>query len=307
MKKSITKVLALVLALVFCAGVMAACGNSSGETTTAAPETTTTKAAETTTAAPETTAEETEAGLSGDVIVFAAASMKETLTEIGEVFTQDNPDVNLIFTFDSSGTLKTQIEEGADCDIFISAGQKQMNQLDIEADPSVNTDGLDFVDTATRFNLLENKVVLAVPDGNPKEIESFDQLAELLVEDGAVMMAMGNEDVPVGQYTQKILAYYNIDETAISGNITYGSNVKEVTTQVSEATVDCGVVYATDAFSAGLEWVDEATKDMCGQIIYPAAMLKEAPNPEAAAAFLEFIKSDEASEILESVGFTPLS
>ena len=146
MKKSITKVLALVLALVFCAGVMAACGNSSGETTTAAPETTTTKAAETTTAAPETTAEETEAGLSGDVIVFAAASMKETLTEIGEVFTQDNPDVNLIFTFDSSGTLKTQIEEGADCDIFISAGQKQMNQLDIEADPSVNTDGLDFVD-----------------------------------------------------------------------------------------------------------------------------------------------------------------
>ena len=87
-----------------------------------------------------------------------------------------------------------------------------MNQLDITASSDVNTEGLDFVDPDTRVNLLENKVTLAVPEGNPKGIESFDQLADLL-KNGDVLMAMGNSDVPVGQYTQKILAYYGLDET----------------------------------------------------------------------------------------------
>ena len=295
------KIIALALSAVFACSMLAACSGSSSATT----------AAETTTAE-ETEAEDT---LSGDLIVFAAASMTETMTEIGDMFMEEHPDVNIIFTFDSSGTLKTQIEEGAECDVFISAGQKQMNQLDIEADPEVNTDGLDFVETSTRFNLLENKVVLAVPEGNPANVESFDKLAEDL-KAGTVTLAIGNADVPVGQYTQKIFTYYEIalDESTgeptdatVAGCLTYGTNVKEVTTQVTEATVDCGIVYATDAFSAGLEWVDEATKDMCGQIIYPAAMLKEAANPDAAAAFLEYIQTAEASEVLESVGFTPLN
>ena len=133
------------------------------------------------------------------------------------------------------------------------------------------------------------------------------QLAELLVQDGAVKLAMGNSDVPVGQYTQKILAYYDINEEEIANNLTYGSNVKEVTSQVSEATVDCGIVYATDAFSAGLEHVDEATKDMCGQVIYPAAVLNVTKNEDAARAFMDFIMSAEASEVFESVGFTALN
>ena len=105
--------------------------------------------------------------------VFAAASMTETLTEIQEMYKEVAPNVTLVFNFDSSGTLKTQIQEGADCDVFISAAQKQMNQLDKDADPEVNTEGLDYVLEGTRINLLENKVVLAVPDGNPKGIESF--------------------------------------------------------------------------------------------------------------------------------------
>ncbi|MCF0137779.1 MAG: molybdate ABC transporter substrate-binding protein, partial [Oscillospiraceae bacterium] len=240
------------------------------------------------------------------LIVFAAASMTETLTELKAVYEADNPGVTVTFNFDSSGTLKTQIEEGAACDVFISAGQKQMDQLDISADPAVNTDGLDFVNADSRINLLENKVALVVPEGNPKGVESFDWLADAL-EAGSVFMAMGNSDVPVGQYTQKILAFYSLDEAALAnaGTITYGTNVKEVTTQVVEASVDCGVVYCTDAFSAGLTVVDTATKDMCGQVIYPAAVMKNSANPEAAQAFLDFLTTEAAMEVFQGVGFSP--
>ncbi len=242
------------------------------------------------------------------LIIFAAASMTESLTKAGDQFTAANDQYELSFNFDSSGTLKTQIQEGADCDVFISAGQKQMNQLDIEASAEVNTEGLDLIDHSTRFDILENKVTLVVPDDNPKALTGFDDLAAKLAA-GDVLLAMGNSDVPVGQYTQKILAYYNLDETALanSGCITYGTNVKEVTSQVSAASVDCGIIYQTDAYSAGLKVVDSATKDMCGQVVYPAAVTKNAPQPEGAKAFLEFLKSAEASADFEEVGFTPLA
>lgn len=241
---------------------------------------------------------------SEEVVVFAAASMTETLNQIKETYEKDH-NVTLTFNFDSSGTLKTQIQEGADCDLFISAGQKQMNQLDITADKEVNTEGLDFVASDSRVNLLENKVVLVVPEGNPKGIKGFDDLAAKLA-DGSVLMAMGNSDVPVGQYTQKILSYYKLDETALAnaGTITYGTNVKEVTTQVAEGSVDCGIVYCTDAFSAGLTVVDSATKDMCGQVIYPAAVMKNAKHADAAKAFLEYLQSDAAMKVFENVGFS---
>ena len=246
-----------------------------------------------------------QAAQSVELIVFAAASLTETLTAIGETYSAENPGVTFRFNFDSSGTLKTQIQEGADCDLFISAGQKQMNQLDIIASADVNKDRLDFVDTDTRVDLLENKVVLCVPEGSDKGIDSFDALAEHLKAQD-ILFCMGNSDVPVGQYTQKILAYYDLDEEALAaaGVITYGSNVKEVTTQVSEASVDAGVVYCTDAFSAGLPPVDEATKEMCGQVIYPAAVLKAAPNAEAAKEFLAYLQTDRAATVFESVGFS---
>ena len=239
-----------------------------------------------------------------EVVVFAAASMTETLNQIKETYEKDH-NVTLTFNFDSSGTLKTQIQEGADCDLFISAGQKQMNQLDITADKEVNTDGLDFVASDSRVNLLENKVVLVVSEGNPKGIQGFDDLAAKLA-DGSVLMAMGNSDVPVGQYTQKILAFYGLDEEKLAkdGVITYGTNVKEVTTQVSEASVDAGVVYCTDAYSAGLTPVDESTKEMCGQVIYPAAVLK-GDKEDAARAFLAYLQTDAAMTVFESVGFSP--
>ena len=240
-----------------------------------------------------------------ELIVFAAASLTETLTAIGETYSAENPGVTFRFNFDSSGTLKTQIQEGADCDLFISAGQKQMDQLDIMASADVNKDRLDFVDSDTRVDLLENKVVLCVPEGSDKGIDSFDALAEHLKAQD-ILFCMGNSDVPVGQYTQKILAYYDLDEEALAaaGVITYGSNVKEVTTQITEASVDAGVVYCTDAFSAGLTPVDEATKEMCGQVIYPAAVLKAAPNAEAAKEFLAYLQTDRAATVFEGVGFS---
>ena len=242
-----------------------------------------------------------------ELIVFAAASMTETLTELKAVYEAENPNVTIVYNFDSSGTLKTQIESGADCDVFISAAPKQMNQLDIKADPAVNTAGLDFVLEGTRINLLENKVALAVPEGNPKAVESYDGLVKGLTE-GTLLLAMGNADVPVGQYTQKIFAYYGLDEAALaaSGVLTYGSNVKEVTTQVSEAAVDCGIIYATDAFSAGLTVVDTATPEMCGQVIYPAAVLNITKNEESARAFLEFLTTETADAVFTAVGFSPM-
>ena len=245
-----------------------------------------------------------QAAQSVELIVFAAASLTETLTAIGETYSAENPGVTFRFNFDSSGTLKTQIQEGADCDLFISAGQKQMNQLDIMASADVNKDRLDFVDSETRVDLLENKVVLCVPKGSDKGIDSFDALAEHLKAQD-ILFCMGNSDVPVGQYTQKILAYYDLDEEALAaaGVITYGSNVKEVTTQISEGSVDAGVVYCTDAYSAGLTPVDEATAEMCGQVIYPAAVLKAAPHPDAAVAFLAYLRTDAAAQVFESVGF----
>ena len=243
-----------------------------------------------------------------ELIVFAAASMTETLTELGNKYMEANENVTIVFNFDSSGTLKTQIQEGADVDIFISAGQKQMNQLDITASAEVNTDGLDFVLEGTRFDILENKVALAVPEGNPAGINSYDDLIAGL-KDGSIMLAMGNADVPAGQYTQKILQHYGLaeDDLTAAGSITYCSNVKEIATQVGEAAVDCGIIYQTDAFSADLTVADTATAEICGQVIYPAAVMTTGKHPDAAKAFLDYLTGDEADAAFARVGFTPIA
>ena len=229
-------------------------------------------------------------GESVRLTVFAAASLTETLNEISEQYKTVAPNVELVFNFDSSGTLKTQIEEGADCDLFLSAAQKQMNALQDE----------DLINTGTRVDLLENKVVLAVPEGNPADIQSFEDIGT----DQCKRIALGNEDVPVGSYSVEILTNLGILDELESGNkITYGSNVKEVTTQVKEAAADCGIVYATDAFSAGLETVDQATAEECSPVIYPAALTASTEHADEAQAFLDYLTTDDAAAIFASVGF----
>ena len=260
MKKCLPLLLALCLTL-----SLAACG---GKTDTNAD-------ADDSSQTQDNTPAEAPAGEPVELIVFAAASMTETMNQLKEMYEQNNPNVTVTYNFDSSGKLLTQIKEGADCDLFISAAPQQMNAMDgsLIGDTEKNPDGLDLIVTDSRVNLLENKVTLTVPAGNPKGIESFDQLAELL-KSGEVLLAIGNSDVPVGQYTLNIFNYYGIDETAVANKLTYGNNVKEVAAQVSEGAVDCGIIYTTDAHSAGLTVVDSATAEMCGQVIYPAAVLK---------------------------------
>ncbi len=244
-----------------------------------------------------------------ELTVFAAASMTETLEERKPVFEKAHPGVTVIYNFDSSGTLKTQIQEGAVCDVFISAGQTQMDQLDAGGAPEDNPDGLDFILKGSRIDLLENKIALCVPSAeNGPHIKSFDHLAEQLAS-GNILLCMGNSDVPVGQYAQNILAYYGLDEIALAeaGCITYGSNVKEVTSQVSEASVDAGIIYGTDAYSAGLVPVDYAAPEMCGQIIYPAAVVKDSKHPDLAREYLDFLTSSQSMEVFEQVGFAPVA
>ena len=241
-------------------------------------------------ASSEAAASSEASGESVQLTVFAAASLTETLNEIAEQYKTVAPNVELVFNFDSSGTLKTQIEEGADCDLFLSAAQKQMNALQDE----------DLINADTRIDLLENKVVLAVPEGNPADIQSFEDIGT----DKCKLVALGNDDVPVGSYSVEILTNLGILDELESGNkITYGSNVKEVTTQVKEDAADCGIVYATDAYSAGLETVDEATADECRQVIYPAALTASTAHAEEAQAFLDYLTTDDAAAIFESVGF----
>lgn len=257
--------------------LLSACGSSAASSQAAS-------------ASSEAAASSEASGESVQLTVFAAASLTETLNEIAEQYKTVAPNVELVFNFDSSGTLKTQIEEGADCDLFLSAAQKQMNALQDE----------DLINADTRIDLLENKVVLAVPEGNPADIQSFEDIGT----DKCKLVALGNEDVPVGSYSVEILTNLGILDELESGNkITYGSNVKEVTTQVKEAAADCGIVYATDAYSAGLETVDEATADECRQVIYPAALTASTAHAEEAQAFLDYLSTDDAAAIFESVGF----
>lgn len=227
-----------------------------------------------------------------ELSVFAAASMTESMNKIADMYKKVAPDVRIVYNFDSSGTLKTQIEQGAECDIFISAGQKQMNGL-----------GDKYIADGTRFNIVSNKVVMVVPKGhNKKKISDFKDV----MTDKVALIALGNSDVPVGQYSVEI--YKNLglwDALEKSGKVTYASNVKEVLSQTAAGAVDCGIVYSTDAAtSPKVEIVADAPKDSHKPITYPAAVMKSTKNLEAAKAFAEYLKGDAASDVFKKIGFS---
>jgi molybdate transport system substrate-binding protein len=240
-----------------------------------------------------------KAAASEELIVFAAASMTEAMNEIAGLYKKVAPNVTIVYNFDSSGTLRTQIKQGAPCDFFLSAGQAQMNEIDISADPSVNKDKSDFVLAGSRWNIVSNQVVMIVPKGSTKGITAFGDA----LTGKAGLVAIGNSDVPVGQYTEQIFKRLGSwDQLVSSGKITYGSNVKEVLSHVASGAADCGFVYGTDA--ATNSQVTVAAADTTGvSPVYPAAVLKTGPNRAAAEKFAAFLKGPEAKAVFQKIGF----
>lgn len=288
MKKQLTVVMAAMMA----AGMMAGCSSKPQETTVATTE------AETT--AEETTAAETEAESKEEakadlgeqsILVAAAASLKNAYEdELIPMFEEQYPGVTVEGTYDSSGKLQTQIEEGLEADVFMSAATKQMKALDEEG----------MIASDTIVNLLENKIVLIVPAGSDSKIDSFEKIGD------AASIALGDpESVPAGQYAKEALTNLNVWDS-IQDKVSFGTNVTEVLNQVAAASADAGIVYATDAASKAdqVTVVAEAPEgSLEKKVIYPVAVVKATAHEDAAKAFVDFLQTPEAIEVFESYGF----
>ena len=224
--------------------------------------------------------------LKGEVYAFIAASLNNAMEELQKNFNETYPDVEILYNADSSGTLQTQIEEGARCDIFFSAAQKQMNALVDEG----------LADKDSVVDLLENKVVLIKPKDGETKVTGFENITD------AANLALAGEDVPVGQYSREIF-----DNLGITDEV---KNVTEVLAAVSEGSNEVGIVYATDAASVA-DSVDIIAEAPAGSletpVLYPVGLVEdqEASDDDkaAAAAFLEYLQSDEALEVFEKYGF----
>ena len=285
------KQICLVMTAMMAAGMLAGCSGSAKETTAATEAATT--AAETT--AEETTAKETTAAASGEeteILVAAAASLKNAYEgKLIPMFEEANPGVTVKGTYDSSGKLQTQIEEGLDADVFMSAAIKQMTALDEE--------GMIASDTSTE--LLENKIVLIVPTGNEKKLEKFEDIEK------ADSIALGDPaSVPAGQYSEEALTNLGIWDK-IQDKVSFGTNVTEVLNQVAAASADAGIVYATDAASMAdkVEVVAEAPEgSLSEKVIYPVAVVKGTAHEEVAKEFVAFLQTDKAITVFEDYGFS---
>ena len=279
------KTWALVMAAAMAAASLTAC-SSSKPAETAAPETEA-EAAET----EETEAEAEAAGDQQEILVAAAASLQYVMEDkIQPAFEKENPDIKLSFTFDSSGKLQTQIEEGADADVFFSAAMKQMNALEDEG----------LVDADSVVELLENKIALIVPKDSTLGITGFEDITK------AEKIALGDpESVPVGQYAKE--AFENLGMwDDVEAKTSFGTNVTEVLNQVAAASADAGIVYATDAASKAdqVTVVAEAPEgSLEKKVIYPVAVVKATAHEDAAKAFVDFLQTPEAIAVFESYGF----
>lgn len=236
------------------------------------------------TSVPETEQEPVE------ILVAAAASLQNSMEELGKLYQSANPGTTVTFTFGSSGTLQEQIEQGAPVDVFMSAALKQMKALEEK--------GLILNDT--KIELLENKVVLIVPKDSALDIKGFDDILM------APTIALGDpESVPVGQYSEEIFTSLNmLDDVKKQAN--YAKDVTEVLTWVSTGNAEAGVVYATDAMSSkDVTVVAEAPEGSTSKVLYPVAVVKDTKQEEAAKAFVDYLASEEALAVFEKYGFSP--
>ncbi len=225
-----------------------------------------------------------------ELTVLAAASLTDVCGELEEMYEKEHPETQLTFSYGSSGALQAQIEEGAPADLFISASTKQMDALEKE----------DLMKADSVTELLENRLVLIVPRGSDKEISSFEDVGT----DKVGMVAMGDPDsVPAGQYAEEVFTSLGIYGT-VKDKVNYGSDVRAVLTWVEEGEADCGVVYATDAYTSDkVEIAAQAPDGSCRRIIYPAGIVKSTANESAAEEFLDYLKSDKAMKVFERYGF----
>ena len=286
------KPFAVVMAAMMVAGMMAGCSSKPQETTAAATETETI-AAETTAAETESESKaEAKADLGEQsILVAAAASLKNAYEdELIPMFEEQYPGVTVEGTYDSSGKLQTQIEEGLEADVFMSAATKQMKALDEEG----------MIASDTIVNLLENKIVLIVPTGSDSKMDSFEKIGD------AASIALGDpESVPAGQYAKEALTNLNVWDS-IQDKVSFGTNVTEVLNQVAAASADAGIVYATDAASKAdqVTVVAEAPEgSLEKKVIYPVAVVKATAHEDAAKAFVDFLQTPEAIAVFESYGF----
>ncbi len=228
-----------------------------------------------------------------ELTILAAASLTDVCNEIKEKYESTHENVTLNFSYGGSGALQTQIEEGAPADVFISAATKQMTALDEQG----------LMDSESIVQLLENKVVLVVPADSAADITGFEDVAT----DKVTMVGLGEPgSVPVGQYSEEIYTTLNLlDQVKTKAN--YGSDVRTVLSWVETGEVDCGIVYATDAYTTDkVKIVAEAPEGSCKQVIYPAGVVKSTENAEAAAAFMAYLQEEEILALFESYGFTAL-
>lgn len=227
-----------------------------------------------------------------EVVVAAAASLKEATTDIESVFEEKHKNIDLVFTYGGSGSLQQQIEQGSPTDVFISAGAKQMDALESKG----------LLLDSTKMDLLTNKVVLITPK-DKADLTSFEELNSNKVS----QIGFGEPStVPVGQYTEQVLNSIGIlDSVKDSGKVVYAKDVKEVLTWVETGNVDAGVVYETDAKgSSNVNIVCEAPENSHDPIVYPVAVIKDSKNTEEAKEFINFLNSDESKDIFKSYGFT---
>jgi molybdate transport system substrate-binding protein len=230
-----------------------------------------------------------------EIYVFIATSLNNVMTKVQEMYNEANPNITIIINAESSGTLQTQIEEGAECDLFFSAAMKQMNAL--------NDGG--YIESDSIKKLLENKVVLIKPTEVVTDVTGFENIFN------ASNIALAGEDVPVGAYAREIFIHLGIWDKVSALEINQGANVTSVLAAVSEASNKVGVVYATDANSVkgSVEVIAEAPEgSLATPVLYPAGLVinPEADDAQTIAAkdFLEFLSTDPVLAVFEEYGFS---
>ena len=228
-------------------------------------------------------------GLSGSVVVSAAASLTDAFADVGEDFSEIHPDVKVMFNFDSSTTLSTQILEGAPADLFAPADEANMRKLTdanlISGEPKVFT---------------RNELVIVTKPGNPEGIETLADLA------GAGVISLCGEKVPCGKYAAEALAKAGV--TIDESSITRGQDVGATLTAVTDGDAVAGIVYVTDAAKAG-DKVEAVSlpEDVNVIATYPIGVLSGSTNIEVARAFMDHVLGGEGQEVLADFGFVPAS